>query len=413
MGRAHLNRRKGRGFLRCGGRRRGSGGRFLVAEGVVHRFGFRLALQFFRHLVAPTENAGQPAGGRKTGRFLPVVGRLRLLSGFQRGSFLLSLTGCGPLGAAGGVLLVDGHALFMDAAAQFAHPLPQLGGGDIKNVQAGTERQHDHDKVRRRTPAEQQQVAAQQSPQRAAAQPCGHAVLVALSHHPGGRDVGGDVRKHDDRAAGEDQPQQQLEHLPQQVFAPRVQNGQITHRRTQHEAATAKQAEQHLVETFPHRAALHKGQHDEQQPRKQGAQPRGHPLLCPALSPRRCASCCRFSFFCCHLPLKPCILLADYSILLLYHGNRNLATKTEPAYALLRPSSQQGRPDMPRAPLLGELSSEARLRGYFPSISRYSHPSASEMPPRLSMSFSRTALRPSSTVPTSMTSSPVRSISSV
>ena len=44
---------------------------------------------------------------------------------------------------------------------------------------------------------------------------------------------------------------------------------------------------------------------------------------------------------------------------------------------------------------------------------RQSHASASDSPPSSSMSFSRTAFRPSSTVPTSMTSSPVRIISSV
>ena len=45
------------------------------------------------------------------------------------------------------------------------------------------------------------------------------------------------------------------------------------------------------------------------------------------------------------------------------------------------------------------------------SISLYSHASASERPPSSSMSFSFTARRPSSTVPMSITSSPVWSIS--
>ena len=45
------------------------------------------------------------------------------------------------------------------------------------------------------------------------------------------------------------------------------------------------------------------------------------------------------------------------------------------------------------------------------SISLYSHASASERPPSSSISFSFTARRPSSTVPMSITSSPVWSIS--
>ena len=50
-------------------------------------------------------------------------------------------------------------------------------------------------------------------------------------------------------------------------------------------------------------------------------------------------------------------------------------------------------------------------RPYPRSISLYSHASASERPPSSSMSFSFTARRPSSTVPMSITSSPVWSIS--
>ena len=219
------------------------------------------------------------------------------------------LAGGLPLGAAGGILLVDGHALFVGAAAQFTDPLPQFGGGDIKNVQAGTERQHHHHEIRRRTPAEQQQIAAQQGTDGTAAQPGMDAVLIALRYHAGRRDVGGDLGKDDDGAAGKHQPQHQLEHLADEVFAPCVEDGQIADRCAQHEAAAAEQAEQYLVQGLPDRAALHKGQHDEQQARKQGAQPCGHPLLCPALSPRRCASCGRFSFFLCHLSLQPCLFL--------------------------------------------------------------------------------------------------------
>ena len=309
MGRAHLHRRKGRGLLRLCRGRRGGGGRCFVAERVVHRFGHGFALQLFGHLVAPAENAGQPARSRKTVLLVLFAAKVRLASGFQRGRFLLGLAGGLPLGAAGCILLVDGHALFVGAAAQFTHPLPQFGGGDIKNVQAGTERQHHHHEICRRTPAEQQQIAAQQGTDGTAAQPGMDAVLVALRYHAGRRDVGGDLGKDDDGAAGKHQPQHQLEHLADEVFAPCVEDGQIADRCAQHEAAAAEQAEQYLVQGLPDRAAFHKGQHDEQQARKQGAQPCGHPLLCPALSPRRCASCGRFSFFLCHLSLQPCLFL--------------------------------------------------------------------------------------------------------
>ena len=44
---------------------------------------------------------------------------------------------CQTLGPAGGILLVDGKALFVDAAAHVAEPLPALGGRNVKNVQAG------------------------------------------------------------------------------------------------------------------------------------------------------------------------------------------------------------------------------------------------------------------------------------
>ena len=83
----------------------------------------------------------------------------------------------------------------MGAAAQFTYPLPQFGGGDIKNVQAGTERQHHHHEIRRRTPAEQQKIAAQQGTDGTAAQPGMDAVLIALRYHAGRRDVGGDLEK--------------------------------------------------------------------------------------------------------------------------------------------------------------------------------------------------------------------------
>ena len=62
--------------------------------------------------------------------------------------------------------------------------------------------------------------------------------------------------------------------------------------------------------------------------------------------------------------------------------------------------------------VMTSLTAFSSYKNYF-SISLYSHSSASETPPSWSMSFSLTARRPSRTVPTSITSSPVRSISSV
>ena len=56
-------------------------------------------------------------------------------------------------------------------------------------------------------------------------------VLVAGSHHLGGRESGRDLRKHDDRSAGKDQPQHQLEHLHQQILPAGVEDGQVAHRR--------------------------------------------------------------------------------------------------------------------------------------------------------------------------------------
>ena len=68
---------------------------------------------------------------------------------------------------------------------------------------------------------------------------------------------------------------------------------------------------------------------------------------------------------------------------------------------------------MQKLPHSGELANVVSLRGSLHprSISLYSHASASERPPNSSMSFSFTARRPSSTVPMSITSSPVWSIS--
>ena len=70
--------------------------------------------------------------------------------------------------------------------------------------------------------------------------------MITGSGHLRGGLVGGDVRKDDDRAAGEDEPQRKLGDMGQQVFAPGVEDGQITQRRAQHEASAAEHAEQDL-----------------------------------------------------------------------------------------------------------------------------------------------------------------------
>ena len=124
------------------------------------------------------------------------------------------------------------------------------------------------------TPAEQQQIAAQQCAQRAAAQPRIDTIPVAGRHHLEGRQpLRLDVGKHDHRAACKHEPQRQLADVGQQILAPRVQHGQAAHRCTQHKTAAAKQAKQHLMQRFPHRVAFHKGKAHQQKPRKQGPKP--------------------------------------------------------------------------------------------------------------------------------------------
>ena len=247
MGRAHLHRRECGRLLRGRGRFRLGRGR-LIAQRFVHGFRRGLAFQLLGHLVAPAENAGQPAGRLHFLRLCGGIFRVCAvdLFGIVVGFFLAVSFAGGALFQALGttdlVLRIQSCALGVDVPAQIAQPLPQLGGGDIKDVQAGAQGQHDHHEVRRRTPAEQQQIAAQQRTDRAAAQPRIDAVLIARGHHPRGRNVGGDVREHDHRAAGEDQAQHQLERLSDQVLAAGIQNGQIAHRRAQHEAAAAEQA---------------------------------------------------------------------------------------------------------------------------------------------------------------------------
>ena len=214
---------------------------------------------------------------------------------------LLSGAFCQTLSPAGGILLVDGKALFVDAAAHVAEPLPALGGRNVKNVQTGAGRQRRHDQIGGGSAAEQQERPAQHSAQRTAREPCAHTIMITGGSHLRGGLVGGDVRKDDDRAAGEDEPQHQLCDMGQKVFAPGVEDGQIAQRRTQHETSAAEHAEQDIVHRAPGRTARHESQRHEHQPRKQGDEPRGHPVLCPVLAARGCAAPGGLAFSLCHV----------------------------------------------------------------------------------------------------------------
>ena len=75
--------------------------------------------------------------------------------------------------------------------------------------------------------------------------------MITGSGHLRGGLVGGDVRKDDDRAAGEDEPQHQLCDMGQQVFAPGVEDGQIAQRCAQHETSAAEHTEQDIVHRAP------------------------------------------------------------------------------------------------------------------------------------------------------------------
>ena len=115
--------------------------------------------------------------------------------------------GSGTFSAAGCALLRHGRTLCVHAAKHSAQPLPHLCRGQIKNVQADTQCQHRHEQVCRRSAAEQQQIATQQCAQRAAAQPCIHAVGIAGSGHLERRHaLRLDIRKNDHGPAGKHQP---------------------------------------------------------------------------------------------------------------------------------------------------------------------------------------------------------------
>lgn len=121
--------------------------------------------------MAPGEHTGQPAGSLEAGFFVVLKVLVQLVGIFLLVGFFFRLRGKAlrpAFRAAGGVLLIDGHAFFVHAAAHVAEPLPDFRRGDIKNVQAGAEGQRRHDQIGCRTPAEQQQIAAQHGAQRAA-----------------------------------------------------------------------------------------------------------------------------------------------------------------------------------------------------------------------------------------------------
>ena len=193
----------------------------------------------------------------------------------------LGLPDGGALGAAGSALLCKGRATGAEAAGDGAQPDPDLGGGDVKNVQAAAQQKHDHNEVCRRASAQQKQHAAQHKAHCAAGEPCADTVGVAGGKHLQRRQpLRLDIGKHDDRAADKDKPQHQLEDAGQQLLAPGVQNGQTAHGCTQHKAAAAEQPEQHIMEHPPCGIALHKGQHHQQQTAEQGAKPCREPLFC-------------------------------------------------------------------------------------------------------------------------------------
>ncbi len=288
----HLHRRDDRGRrLRLGKR---------LAEAVCGRFrlgcllcGRNFRFHFLGHLVAPAADAAEPVRQADAEcRALHILFRfflvLCLIFGFVVVLFclLLRCPGSSTLSPALGVALGKSCAPGMGAAKRRAQPLPDLRRGQVKDVQAGTERQHDHDQVCRRASAQQQQIAAQQCTQCTAADPGIHTILVTCSHHLEGRKpLRLDAGKDDDRAAGKNKSQRQLENFGQKIFAPGVLHSKAAYRRAQHKAAAAKQAEQHIMQRTPGRVPFHEGQHDQQKPRKQGAKPCRETLFC-AFFPR-------------------------------------------------------------------------------------------------------------------------------
>ena len=174
-------------------RRDGRGGRLRLGKrlaGSICGWPRLLRLHLFGHLVAPVADAVQPvrhtdAESRSFhllfGIFLIPVFIFCFVVVFLSLGFCRA--GSGTFSAAGCALLRHGRTLCVHAAKRSAQPLPHLCRGQIKNVQADTQCQHDHDKGCRGPSAQQQQAAAQQCAQRTAADPCIHTVCVAGSRH--------------------------------------------------------------------------------------------------------------------------------------------------------------------------------------------------------------------------------------
>ena len=191
---------------------RGDGrrGGFRLGRGGGRGFGVRsVCLHLLRYLMPPAQHARHPVRHpqMQPGRLILLVQRLVL--GFV--VFLVDLPLClpdgGALGTAGGALLCKGRAASADAAGDGAQPDPDLGGGDVKNVQAAAQQKHDHNEVCRRATAQQKQHAAQHKAHCAAGQPRADTVGVAGRKHLQRRQsLRLDIGKHDDRAADKDKP---------------------------------------------------------------------------------------------------------------------------------------------------------------------------------------------------------------
>ena len=180
-------------------------------------------------------------------------------------------TGRTALLMGGAAVGIDGQPLVPRAARHAGQPLPDVGGGDVKDVAAGAGRQRHHDQVGRRTAAQQQQRAAQKPPDRPAAEPGVDPVVVAGHPHLGHREpLGRDVRKDHRRPAQKSQPQQQLDHAGGHRLFPGGQHGHIADRRPQHETAGPKQPEQDVVGGVPGGLPVYKSQQSQQDAPEQG-----------------------------------------------------------------------------------------------------------------------------------------------
>ena len=206
------------------------------------------------------------------GHFLFVGGiRLGLGFGFGLGLRPGRQAGSPALLMGGAAVGIDGQALVSGAARRPRQPLPDVGGGDIKDITAGANRQGHHDQVGRRPAAEQQQAAAQQAAHRPAAEPGVDPVVVAGHPHLGHREpLGGDVGKDHRRPAQKGQPQQQFDHTGGHRLFPGGQDGHVAHRRPQHEAARPEHPEQDVVGGVPGGLPVHKSQQPQQDAPKQG-----------------------------------------------------------------------------------------------------------------------------------------------